>query len=329
MTPVTLADVAREAGCSAKTVSNVVLGRPGASAETRVRVLDAVSRLGYIGDPAGRQLASGRTGRVAIVVPRLYQPYFAETAERLVLEIEGRGMTSTLVVAHDLETELRAVTAARDVDGVILCPHAVTDEMLDVTPPNRPTVQLGAYASRHFDRVVMGEYEGFRRLAGHLLAQGRRRIALIWSGEEGSEPRGPRFDGYRDALADAGIRHDPELVAFGSDWDRRASGFEAMTALLATGRRFDAALCVNDAMAIGAMRVLRTRGVRVPDDVAVTGFDDTVEGAFLVPALTSASPRGDEMVAAAVRMLVERIEGYDGPLREVQTGADLVVRASA
>lgn len=329
MRRVTLRDVAREAGCSAKTVSNIVLGRPGASAETRRRVLDAVERLGYVGVAAGRELVSGRTDRVSVVVPSLHQPYFAETAERVILEIERIGMTSTLVIAHDEEHERRAVLSAHDVDGVIVCPHFASDEMFARTPPSRPTVQLGGWPTVRFDCVIMGEYEGFRRITEHLVARGRRRIALIWPGDGSDEPGGPRFDGYRDALAAAGIEHEPSLVAYGSDWDRRASGFEAMTALLASRRQFDAALCVNDAMAVGAMRALQMRGVKVPEEVAVTGFDDTLEGAYLVPALTTASPRSDEMVRAAVRMLRERIDGFDGPPREVQTGADLVVRASS
>ena len=329
MTHPTLEDVAREAGCSAKTVSNVVLGRPGASAATRARVEEAIARLGYVADPAGRQLASGRTGRIAVVVPDLHQPYFAETAESLILEIERAGMSSTLVIAGDEESELRAVAAAQDVDGVIVCPHWLRDELFDSTSPSRPTVQLGSRPTRVFDRFVMGEYEGFRQLTAHLIGQGRRRIALIWTGVEGVVPEGARYEGYRDALADAGVELDPALIAFGSDWDRRASGFEAMIALLASGQRFDAVLCVNDAMAIGAMRALRMRGVRVPGDVAVTGFDDTVEGAHLVPSLTSVSPRTGEMAATAVRLLRERIDGEGGSPREVLVGADLVVRDSS
>lgn len=329
MTRVTLADVAREVGCSAKSVSNVVRGRGGVSPETRERVLEAIERLGYIADPAGRALASGRTDRIAIVVPHLHQPYFAEVAEALIHEIDARGLASTLVLAPDQSHELRALAERHDVDGVIICPHSPLDERVRERVENaRPTVQLGGDLSI-FDRVQMGEREGFRLLTEHLLERGRRRFALVWHGDRARGPRGPRFDGFIDALTAADIDWDPRLIAYGSDWDRRASGYEAMTSLLASGHEFDAVMCVNDAMAIGAMRALRGAGVRVPDDVALTGFDNTAEAAHLVPALTTVGPRTPEMVRSAVRMLCERIDGFDGPSRVILAGADLVLRASS
>ncbi len=175
----------------------------------------------------------------------------------------------------------------------------------------------------------MGERAGSEAITRHLLETGRRRIALIWNSAPGATPVGDRFDGYLAALEAYGVPRDDTLVASGSDWDRRASGYEAMVGLLRSGASFDAALCVNDAIAVGAMRALRRHGVRVPQDVAVTGFDDTDESEFTVPSLSSVSPRQEDMVAHAVGMLLERIAGVDVPAREVHTGAHLVVRASS
>ncbi|MEP7762365.1 LacI family DNA-binding transcriptional regulator [Sanguibacter sp. 25GB23B1] len=327
----TLADVAAVAGVSAKSVSNVLLERPGVSAATRERVQAAVAQVGYVPNPAGRGLVSGRTGRIAIVVPMLYQPYFSEMAERMILALEAEGLTTTLRIAPDATAERNAVLGVTtpDVDGVIICPHDFVSSMIEGVELTRPVVLLGGAPVEQLDCVIMGEYEGAYAAARHLLESGRRRIALLWNSPDGVEPSGDRYDGYRQAISEFGIDLDPSLFASGSDWDRRVSGYEAMVSLLRSGARFDAALCVNDAIAVGALRALRSHARNVPEDVAVTGFDATDEGEFTTPALTSVSPRKPEMVERAVAMLVERLAGYDGPGRHVRTGADLVVRASS
>lgn len=327
----TLADVAAVADVSAKSVSNVLLGRSGVSAATRERVLAAVAELGYVVNPAGRGLASGKTGRIAIVVPMLYQPYFAEMAELTILALEAKGLSTTLRIAPDAEAERDAILglSTPDADGVIICPHALIGPLIAGAELTRPVVQLGGEPIAQLDCVVMGEFEGAYAATRHLLEAGRRRIALVWNSPDGEAPSGDRYDGYVQAMAESGIQVDPALIASGSDWDRRASGHEAMVALLRSGAPFDAALCVNDAIAVGALRALRSHGKRVPLDVAVTGFDNTEEGEFTVPSLTSVDPRKPEMVAHAVAMLTSRLAGYDGAGRHVRTGADLVVRASS
>ncbi|MHA6513273.1 LacI family DNA-binding transcriptional regulator [Tessaracoccus sp. Z1128] len=329
MTPrPTLQDVGAIAGVSAKTVSNVLLGRPNVSEVTRARVWEAVAATGYVVNAAGRGLASGRTGRIALVVPNLHQPYFAEMAERLMAELAPRGLTSTLIIAQAGADERRVVVgdAAPGVDGVIILPHALSWEMPDVAPP-RPVVQLGGARTAGLDWVAMGERIGMRLVTEHLLAQGHRRFVALWNGEIGVDPS-ERFGGILDALGTVGLGRDDVTIVTGSDWDRRESGYEAMAGLLRTGQSFDAVVSVNDALAVGAMRALRDAGLRIPEDVAVTGFDDTEEGAFLLPALTSVSPEAAAMAGHAVRLLVDRLDGYAGPPREVHTGAHLVARAS-
>ncbi|TDE89182.1 LacI family transcriptional regulator [Occultella glacieicola] len=326
----TLADVAARAGVSAKTVSNVLLGRRHVAEATRARVLEAVTEVGYTVNAAGRGLASGRTGRVAVVVPMIYQPYFAEVAERLILALAEHGLTTTLRIAHDDAAERDAVLGLTtpDVDGVILCPHGLSPEVLGDGIVPRPVVQLGGGIMPSFDCVIMGETEGFRSMTEHLLATGRKRIALIGTGPGGA-PQGSRFAGYLEALTAHGIDLDERLLITGSDWDRRASGYEAVVGLLRTGVEFDAVMCFNDAMAVGALRGLRSHGLRVPQDVALTGFDDTAEVEFTSPPLSSVSPEQAQMVAATVRMLIERIDGYAGEPRVVRTGAHLVPRESS
>ncbi|GAA3227884.1 LacI family DNA-binding transcriptional regulator [Nonomuraea helvata] len=332
----TLADVATLAGVSAKTVSNVLLGRPHVSAATRAKVQAAIEEAGYEAghatSQAGRGLASGRTGRIAVVVPNLYQPYFAEQAERLILALAERGFTTTLRIAHDRAGERDAVlgVTTADVDGVIICPHHLSDEQLAGAAPRRPAVALGGAPIKALDCVLMAEYAGFLAITRHLLATGRRKLAFVWNGPVGAAPTGDRYAGFLAALEEHGIEHDPSLVANSSDWDRRATGYEAMVGLLRRcGPRFDAAVCVNDTMAVGVLKALRTHGIRVPEDVAVTGFDDTDEGEFTIPSLSSGSPDQGSMVDAAVRLLIERLDGYDGAARQVHTGTHLLIRDSS
>lgn len=327
----TLADVAAVAGVSAKTVSNVLLGRPYVAAATQRRVRLAVEQVGYQVNPAGRSLASGRSGRIAVVIPMLYQPYFAEMAERLIVALAEHGMTSTLRVARGQQAELDAVTGATtaDADGVIICPHHFDGGQLDGTRLRRPVVQLGGGRNHAVDTVLMAEREGFYAVTTHLLESGRQRLAMIWNQNPEGRPGGDRFEGFLAAHRDRGVPVAESRYAAGSDWDRRASGYEAMVGLLRTGSDFDAAVCVNDAIAVGALRALRSSGRRVPEDVALTGFDDTDEGEFTSPPLTSVNPNLSEMVEAAVRMLLDRLGGDTGEPRVVRTGARLVVRASS
>lgn len=326
----TLADVAGVAGVSAKTVSNVLLGRPYVSALTQEKVRSAVEKVGYEVNPAGRSLASGRSGRIAVVVPMLYQPYFAEVAERLILALAEHGLTSTLRLARDAQAELDAVTGATtaDADGVIICPHFFIGDMLAGVAPTRPMVQLGGSPNPLMDTVLMGEREGFYKVTAHLLDSGRRRLALLWNQNVEGRPSGARYGGFVDAHRDRRLEVDPSLFAAGSDWDRRASGYEAMVGLLRTGLSIDGAVCINDATAVGALRALLSAGLRVPEDVAITGFDDTDEGEFTSPPLTSVNPNQEEMVEAAVQMLLERLAGSEQEPRTVHLGAQLVVRAS-
>lgn len=326
----TLQDVGAAAGVSAKTVSNVLLGRPNVSEPTRRKVWEAVAATGYVVNAAGRGLASGRTGRIALVVPNLHQPYFAEMAERLMIGLAEHGLTSTLVIAKSGEDERSMVAGetAPGVDGVIILPHELNaTPPADAAPP-RPVVQLGGAPTPGIDWVAMGERVGMRLVTEHLLARGHRRFVVLWNGHVSIEDPGERFGGIIDALGEVGLGRDDVTIVTGSDWDRRESGYEAMAGLLRTGQAFDAVIGVNDALAVGAMRALRDAGLRVPEDVAVTGFDDTEEGAFLVPSLTSVSPEAAGMAAHAVRLLIERIDGHAGPPRTVYTGAQLVARAS-
>lgn len=335
MARVTLADVAAAAGVSPATASHALRaqqrteGTIRVSATTRERVLGSAQALGYIPSAAGRGLAHGGPERIGIMVPNLRQPYFAKMAESLILALEERGLSTTLRLSYDAAAEQEAVLgrSTRDVAGMIVCPHFLSTELLAGHAPPFPVVQVGGGPTEGIDCVVMGEYEGALAAARHLLDIGRRRIAYIadpWM----PTSEGPRYRAYIDAHRERGLTLDPRLAIEGADWDRRETGLEAMVGLLRSGASFDAVMCVNDAVAVGAMRATSLAGLRIPDDVAFSGFDCTDEAAFTTPPLTTVDPGVQEMAQLAVTMIGERLAGAGGPARRESAPPSLVIRAS-
>ncbi|MCI1018510.1 LacI family DNA-binding transcriptional regulator [Microbacterium sp. C5A9] len=330
----TLHDVARAAGVSIKTVSNVINGYPHIRPETRERVEKAIDQLRYQPNRAARSLRSGRTDMIGLIVPDLRNPYFAELADDVMRAARERGF-SVLIEQFDLDrdSELAALRDAhlRGLDGIL---HSVlTLEQGDAALLERVPVPMVLLGERLFDssrdHVTMRNTEGAHAATTHLLGLGRRRILALGShpSEESGSP-GLRLRGYSDALADAGVAFDDDLVVPVDLW-HRADGADAMRAVLDAGVRFDGIVAFNDSLALGAMRVLLERGVRVPDDVAVIGFDDLDETRYSLPALSTINPGRSEIAKTAVELLVARIGGADaGPPREVFTDFSLVERES-
>ncbi len=333
-TTATLHDVARAAGVSIKTVSNVIHGYPHIRLETRERVEAAIAQLNYQPNRAARSLRSGRTDMIGLIVPDLRNPYFAELADDVMRAARERGF-SVLIEQFDLdrESELAALRDAhlRGLDGIL---HSVlTLEPGDAALLERVPVPLVLLGERIFDssrdHVTMRNTEGAQAATAHLLDLGRRRILAL--GSHPSEEMGSpslRLRGYADALENAAVPFDAELVIPVDLW-HRADGAEAMRAVLDAGVAFDGIVAFNDSLALGALRVLLERGIRVPDDVAVIGFDDLDETRYSLPALSTINPGRSEIARTAVELLASRIGGADaGPPREVFTDFTLVERES-
>ena len=330
----TLRDVAALAGVSIKTVSNVVHDFQHIRPATRERVRAAIDELGYKPNISARSLRSGRTGVIGLALPELSLSYFAELADAIIQAAERRG-TSVLIeqTGGDRQREIQLLTSPHRqfTDGLIFSPLGMGNDDAGYLNVDYPLVLLG---ERIFngptDHVTMRNIEAARAATEHLLASGRRRIAVIGAHEDeviGSA--GLRLRGYREALDAAGIAVDPALIGHTTLW-HRANGATAMRALLDTGVQFDAVFALNDTLALGAMRVLQESGRRIPLDVAVVGFDDLDESSYCLPALSTINPGRDEIADTAVRILLERISGGDaeqGP-REIETDFRLVQRES-
>ncbi|WNB87151.1 LacI family DNA-binding transcriptional regulator [Cellulomonas sp. ATA003] len=330
----TMRDVARRAEVSVKTVSNVVNQFPHVRPATRERVLAAIDELGYQMNFTARSLSLGRTGMITLAIPKLRLPYFAELADEVIGAAEARGYTVLVEQtggSREREIELLASDRRRMTDGLILSPFGLRSGDGPRLETGFPVVLLGErslHARVH--HVVMANTAGTRAVTEHLLAIGRRRIALVGSYEPGAEGAGYlRTQGYLEALAAAGLERDPARTAPIEDWTM-AGGADAMRALLARGVEFDAVLGLNDVLALGAMRALFEHGLSVPDDVAVAGFDDIEEAGFSRPSLTTVRPDRAQIARHAVALLTERIVGAGpepaSPDREAPYVADYVLR---
>ncbi|MBO4205463.1 LacI family DNA-binding transcriptional regulator [Micromonospora echinofusca] len=328
-----LKDVAELAGVSVKTVSNVVNGYAHVRPETRTRVEQAIAELNYRPNLSARNLRKGRTGVIALAVPELDIPYFAELARHVVTAAAEHDWTVLIDQTGGAREQERVVAAGiRDhlIDGLIFSPLALTAEDLAGGLDGTPMVLLGERIDRGpADHVVIDNVAAARETTAHLIGLGRRRIAAIGAQRtpEGASAR-LRLAGYTQALAAAGIDYDETLVAPAAAW-HRADGAAAVRELLTNGVRPDAVFCFNDTLALGALRALYEHGLRVPEDVAVAGFDDIEDGRFAVPTLTTVAPDKERIARLAVEALAGRLGGErDAPTRELVAPYRLALRES-
>jgi DNA-binding LacI/PurR family transcriptional regulator len=336
--PARLADVARRAGVSVKTVSNVVNGYVHVSRATRARVDRAIADLDYRPNLAARNLRRGRSGIVTLAVPDLDVPYFAELAVHVVRAARTQGWTVLIDQTDgDRDREARVLDnfGTHLVDGVLLSPVATGPEELAARRATTPLVLLGERVyDGPADHVSIDNVAAAATAVAHLTGLGRRRVAAVGRQSEVSAATARlRLLGYRQALRSAGLPDDPAIVV-ATDSFTRTEGAAAVDRLLALDQPPDALFCFNDLLALGAMRRLHERGLRVPYDVAVVGVDDVEDGRWSVPTLTTIRPDKPGLAQLAVDLLAEHIDRPpDGPgpvraPRELEAPFDLVVRES-
>jgi DNA-binding LacI/PurR family transcriptional regulator len=313
----TLHDVAAAAGVSIKTVSNVINAKPKVGPDTRARVQRVIDDLGYRPNLSARGLRSGRSGVIALAVPSLRESYFAELADDVIRAAGRRGLRVVIEQTNsDRQLEIEALSGGqlRFVDGLLFSPASIGQADVDVLSTEEPVVLLG---ERIFggptDHVTMHNTSSARAAVEHLLEIGRRRIALVGapaSADDEVSSASLRERGYTQALEAAGIDRDPRLIVRGHRW-RRETGVATILRLRDDGVDFDGVFAMNDTMALGALRGLAQAGLRVPEDVAVIGFDNVDDGRYSLPSLSSVDSGRREIAEAAVALLVERIEEGD------------------
>jgi LacI family transcriptional regulator len=322
----TIVDVARSAQVSTGTVSHVLSGARYVRPETRARVERAIDELGFRPSTFARALTSRRTHTVGMIVPDVTNPFFSD----LIWQIE-RALTEAEYAlifgnsANDPERERRYLESlfSRRVDAAILVVTAGVDQtLLHRLAAEIPTVFVDRSVDSIADSVIGDNEAGTAAAVDHLVDLGHRRIAFV-NGDERLPTGQERRAGVDAALERRGLA--PIGRASGSF--TLESGYSQMQALLA-GEAPTAVCAGNDLLAMGVLNAAAERGLRVPDDLSVVGYDDIAYAAFTSPPLTSVHQPGRVMGTETARLLLSRLEGYDGEPRRVVVHPQLVVRGS-
>ncbi len=320
------------AGVSRSTVSLILNKVPGLkfSEETRARVLQAALELGYVPDAAARTLASGRTGTVGLVVNHaehlIVDAFIPQVLYSLIKVSRERGFR-TLVEAPEEVGNPDAyinLVRAKQIDGLVVINPRLNDEGLrQLAAEGFPLVTLGKVAGGGHS---VSHRTGVREAVQHLINLGHRRIAHITFAPVGYGSSDRRLESYRRTLAGAGLPADPALVRHGSY--SAASGFAAMCSLLAEQPYPTALFAGNDTLALGALAALHEHGLRVPEEVAVVGYDDIPTAAYTAPPLTTVRAPATEQGRLAGEMVLNLIEGHPVGTPRVLLDTELVVRGS-
>jgi DNA-binding LacI/PurR family transcriptional regulator len=336
----TLDAVAARAGVGRGTVSRVVNGSPQVSPEARAAVQAAIAELGYVPNRAARALVTQRTDSVALVVSeseeRVFgEPFFAAIVRGVSSGLLDTNMQLWLAMAQSPAERERIEhhLTNQHIDGVLLLslhdadplPTLLEQRGLPAVLGGRPARMLRPDAQEAY-YVDVDNAGGARQAVDHLYGRGRRRIATI-AGPQDMGVGVTRLSGYRDAVAATGAAADESLIAYG-DFSE-ASGTAAMRDLLAAEPSLDAVFAASDPMAFGALRALQEAGKRVPEDVAVVGFDDAPIARQANPPLTTVHQPVEEMGRQMARLLVARIRHEEIPQHHVLLDTSLVERASA
>jgi DNA-binding LacI/PurR family transcriptional regulator len=333
--PPTLEAVAALAGVGRGTASRVVNGSSQVSARAKAAVEKAIAELGYVPNRAARSLVTSRADAIALVIPetevRLFsEPYFSEIIRGASAELSETDTQLLLILVHTARERERLSNflTARRVDGVLMVSVHSDDPLPDLLERLDMPAVLGGRrsATETLSYVESDNLNGARTAVGHLLSRGCRRIATITGPLDIAGARA-RLDGYRRALAEAGIAYDESLVDYGDFTE--ATGSQSMQDLLDRRPDLDGVFAASDLTAAGAISVLRHAGRRIPDDVAIIGFDDSPIATRTVPPLTSIRQPTEEMGRTMARLLLEQISDPEHATRQLVLATELIQRESA
>jgi LacI family transcriptional regulator len=334
---VTSQDVARRAGVSRTTVSLVLNEVRGVqiSEQTRQRVLQAAKELGYVPEAAARALASRRSQIIGLIITRsphhiASDAFLTQILNALVETVHQKSMRLLLDIVEDVhhrESYLE-LARARRIDGIIFSGPRINDEaMQSLEQDGFPTVLMGQLPGSSFCSVDVDNCAAARKAVAHLLESGHRRIGCITNAPLSYTAASDRLLGYRQALQIAGIPFDQELVRYGN-FDLE-SGYLQMSSLLDVLPAISAVFVASDVVAFGAMRAIRERGLSIPEDLALVGFDDVPFARYMDPPLTTVSLPAAELARKSCEILFDLIYKEHPVKCNILLDTQLVVRQSS
>jgi LacI family transcriptional regulator len=327
---VTIRDVAREAGVSVATVSRVMNDSGPVSEGARARILEIASRLRYAPNEAARTLISSRTSTLGVILPDLHGEFFSEVIRGLDQAAKTSGFHLLVSGSHNdgAETEAALRAMRGRVDGlVVMAPDANAAGVAAWIPDGVPVVLLNCpTVDGRADSIEIDNYGGAYAMVRHLAGATRQRVGVI-TGTPNNRDAAERLRGYREALRVFGVERRAEWELAGNFTE--ASGWEAARRFVALSPRPEALFASNDSMAIGALSALREAGLRVPEDVAIGGFDDIPMARYTSPPLTSVQVPMGLLGAQAVDLLVLAVGNEERHrARRKMLPTTLVVRGS-
>lgn len=328
-----MSDVARLAGVSTMTVSNVVNNRVKVSDAARERVLDAIRESGYQVNLTARSLRSGRSGVIGVAVPQVGNPYYGMLGSLLIEEAHQRGYEVTIGQTGALaDGEAAAVSQSRwlQLDGLFLSAVELDPDMPLLSSAGFPIVMFGEQGGGgRFDHIMLPNEAGSAAATAHLIDQGCERIAVVTgSSLDRLNMVTRRYNGYCAGLEDRGLRPDSDLrfVLDSLSWE---GARDAGRRIAASGLGIDGVVAMSDTVAIGVIRGLKDGGVSVPDDVRVIGFDDIPVAAQIIPALSTVAPDHRWIAARAIDLIIARIADPAAPPRQYTAPFELKLRESS
>jgi len=331
--PITLEDIARMSGVSRSTVSRVVNGDPHVDERTRRRVQDVIQSVDFHPNVAARGLAAGHTQVLGLVIPTgvasiFTDPYFPLVIQGVSSACNARGYSVMLWLAEP-EYERKTIAQILNnslIDGVIVSAMQMDDPLIErLSETRRPFITIGRHpTNQDISYVDVDNRSGAYQAVSYLLRSGRKRVGAV-NGPENTIASWDRYQGYQDALRERGVPLRPELLVVGEFSD--ASGYQAMKCLLR--QKPDAVFVASDAMALACMRAINEEGLRIPEDIAVVGFDDIPPAANSKPPLTTVRQPIQRTGSLAAEMLIDMIEHPDSGPRRVVLPTELVLRSSS
>ncbi|MVN87742.1 LacI family DNA-binding transcriptional regulator [Deinococcus sp. HMF7620] len=325
--PVTLAHVAREAGVSPSTVSRILNGTANVTPEKRVRVEAVIARLNFRPNPQAQALAGGRSLSIGVITPSLHSTFYGEALAGIEAALDDTPYHPLVISGQwrtEREQEALDVLLARRVDAVILLGGILDDEILQHVARRVPLIAVGREVRGLSECcIVLDNAAGMRLVAKHLLSLGHRQFAYI-SGAERQSDALERRHAFLGTLQAAGLTVPDGLIQVGNYTED--GGRLAAQRLLDTGLPFTALACANDQMALGARLTLYRAGLRVPEDVSLTGFDDVVTSSLMTPPLTTVRQAIYDIGTVAAREALNLLAGQ--PVNRQLFTPELVVRDS-
>lgn len=307
---VTIRDVAERAKVSISTVSRVLNDTCNVKEDKRARVLDAADALGYTPNPAAQSLHSMKTGAIGILLPYVSGEFYAELLNGIDSAAQEDGWLLLISTSHNSEDELEAALKGmyRRVDGIlVMAPVTTSDAVLKRAPGDIPVVFLNTRTvGENIPLITFDNYDGMRQMTEHLIGRGHTSIGFITGPSDAFDAQ-ERFRGYREALNAAGIALNEDLIVDG-DYTQQA-GYDGTKYLISIESRPTAIMTSNDGAAFGALSAIREAGLSIPDEIALTGFDDIPSSTFTVPPLSTVHVPVRELGRRSVHVLAKAISG--------------------